>query len=73
MPGGPCVGDPSTPPCTPLPLPMQNDYCELWCLLNFIAPGCLRDKASFNASIAMPIKLGNKASATVFELNKART
>ena len=52
---------------------MQNDYCELWCLLNFIAPGCLRDKASFNASIAMPIKLGNKASATVFELNKART
>ncbi|GAB4813150.1 hypothetical protein N2152v2_000196 [Parachlorella kessleri] len=52
--------------------PMQNDYDELWCLLDWASPGCLGAKKEFNDEFARAMKLGNKADASLEQIEDGR-
>ena len=52
---------------------MQNDYDELYTLLDWAVPGGLGDKDQFKAFYEEPIKLAQKKDAEDSALGKVRT
>ena len=51
---------------------IQNDYQELWTLLNWTNPGRFGSSASWKRTISEPLKLGQSHEATTYELGLAR-
>ncbi|QDS70112.1 hypothetical protein FKW77_005257 [Venturia effusa] len=51
---------------------IQNNYDELWTLLNWTNPGRFGSLASWQASISKPLKLGQAHDATSYQLGLAR-
>jgi len=51
---------------------IQNNYDELWTLLNWTNPGRFGSLASWRACISNPLRIGQAHDATVPELAKAR-
>lgn len=51
---------------------IQNNYDELWTLLNWTNPGRFGSLASWRACISEPLRIGQAHDATVPELAKAR-
>ncbi|EME83726.1 uncharacterized protein MYCFIDRAFT_203723, partial [Pseudocercospora fijiensis CIRAD86] len=51
---------------------IQNNYEELWVLLNWTNPGCVSSLASWKRRICVPLKLGQSHDATNSQLKKAR-
>ncbi|XP_065069510.1 DNA excision repair protein ERCC-6-like 2 isoform X2 [Rhopilema esculentum] len=52
--------------------PMQNKMEELWCLLDWVNPGCLGSLEEFTEHFALPIKHGQTFEATKRQLATAR-
>lgn len=52
--------------------PMQNAYAELWCLMDFISPGCLGPSKEFNNFYAAAIKAGQRLGASSWEVTQVR-
>ncbi|KAL4459161.1 hypothetical protein ABPG75_014026, partial [Micractinium tetrahymenae] len=48
--------------------PFQNDYTEIWTLLDLMAPGCLGSKQEFSNNIALPIMRGQKYTAKELDM-----
>jgi len=53
--------------------PIQNDFSELYALLNFLSPGLLGDPDSFKRKFDWPIKAGSYAEASVESIRRAIT
>jgi hypothetical protein len=51
---------------------MPNSYDELWCLMDFMAAGCLGPAEAFHEHYSKHIKLGQKSNASAAELQKVR-
>ena len=51
---------------------IQNDYQELWTLLNWTNPGRFGKSATWKKTISEPLKLGQSHDATAHELGLAR-
>lgn len=51
---------------------IQNNYDELWTLLNWTNPGAFGSLASWRACISEPLRMGQAHDATVPQLAKAR-
>ncbi|KAL8779483.1 MAG: hypothetical protein Q9194_001426 [Teloschistes cf. exilis] len=51
---------------------IQNNYDELWTLLNWTNPGKFGPITTWKTSISEPLKMGQSHDATVYELSKAR-
>jgi len=51
---------------------IQNNYDELWTILNFSSPGRFGPISQWKISISEPLKLGQSHNATVHELARAR-
>lgn len=51
--------------------PIQNDFCEIFSLLDFIQPGYLGDKEAFDTRYNIPIKRGTLASASFEDMERA--
>ncbi|TID19781.1 DNA excision repair protein [Venturia nashicola] len=51
---------------------IQNNYDELWTLLNWTNPGRFGSLASWQASISKPLKIGQAHDASSYELGLAR-
>ncbi|KAL8695080.1 MAG: hypothetical protein Q9218_000358 [Villophora microphyllina] len=51
---------------------IQNNYDELWTLLNWTNPGKFGPITTWKTSISEPLKIGQSHDATVYELSKAR-
>lgn len=51
---------------------IQNNYEELWTLLNWTNPGRFGPVSTWKASICEPLKLGQSHNATVYQLSRAR-
>lgn len=51
---------------------MQNNFEELWCLVNFIVPDCLGTLQKFRANYINPLKNGQKFDATYSEIAKKK-
>jgi SNF2 family DNA or RNA helicase len=51
---------------------IQNNYDELWTLLNWTNPGRFGSLASWRACISEPLRIGQAHDATIPELAKAR-
>lgn len=49
---------------------MQNDFIELWCLLDFVLPGYFNLKKDFRAHYAKPMQQGQKKDASPAEVEK---
>jgi SNF2 family DNA or RNA helicase len=51
---------------------IQNNYEELWTLLNWANPGVLGPISVWKETICLPLKMGQSHDATVAQLSKAR-
>lgn len=51
--------------------PIQNDFSELYALLNFLSPGLLGDPDDFKRRFDWPIKTGSYAEASVESIRRA--
>lgn len=51
---------------------IQNNYDELWTLLNWANPGVVGPIASWKRCISIPLKIGQSHDATMSQLAKAR-
>lgn len=51
---------------------IQNNYDELWTLLNWTNPGKFGPITTWKTSISEPLKMGQSHDATMYELSKAR-
>ena len=51
---------------------IQNNYDELWTLLNWANPGVLGPLMTWRESISTPLKIGQSHDATLAQLSKAR-
>ncbi|CZT22100.1 related to DNA excision repair protein (Rad26L) [Ramularia collo-cygni] len=51
---------------------IQNNYDELWTLLNWANPGAVGAIASWKRCISIPLKIGQSHDATMSQLSKAR-
>ncbi|KAI9789025.1 MAG: hypothetical protein M1833_002777 [Piccolia ochrophora] len=51
---------------------IQNNYEELWTLLNWTNPGRFGPLSTWKVSISDPLKIGQSHDATVHQLSKAR-
>jgi SNF2 family DNA or RNA helicase len=51
---------------------IQNNYDELWTLLNWANPGRFGSLASWQSSISKPLKIGQAHDATPYQLGLAR-
>lgn len=51
---------------------IQNDYAELWTLLDWSNPGKLGSKDEWTSSVTMPLKVGQSQKASEEELAIAR-
>ncbi|PLN86298.1 DNA excision repair protein [Aspergillus taichungensis] len=51
---------------------IQNNYEELWTLLNWTNPGILGSALEWRKSVSEPLKIGQSHDATVQQLSKAR-
>ncbi|GMH36245.1 hypothetical protein BSKO_04113 [Bryopsis sp. KO-2023] len=43
---------------------MQNNFTELWCLMNWAVPGCLGEKSHFRSYYAKSIQMGQKIDSS---------
>jgi SNF2 family DNA or RNA helicase len=51
---------------------IQNNYEELWTLLNWANPGVLGSISVWKDTICLPLKIGQSHDATIAQLSKAR-
>jgi SNF2 family DNA or RNA helicase len=51
---------------------IQNNYEELWTLLNWANPGVLGSVSVWKETICLPLKIGQSHDATMAQLSKAR-
>lgn len=51
---------------------IQNNYEELWTLLNWTNPGKLGPVTTWKSTISEPLKIGQSHDATLYQLSKAR-
>merc|ERR1719239_1177871 len=51
---------------------LQNNYEELWCLLDWANPGCLGTLEQFKSEFSLPMVRGFRQDATSDELANAR-
>ncbi|KAL8697202.1 MAG: hypothetical protein Q9201_007247 [Fulgogasparrea decipioides] len=51
---------------------IQNNYDELWTLLNWTNPGKFGPITTWKTSISEPLKMGQSHDATIYQLSKAR-
>ncbi|PKY06448.1 DNA excision repair protein [Aspergillus campestris IBT 28561] len=51
---------------------IQNNYEELWTLLNWTNPGILGSALEWKKSVSEPLKIGQSHDATVHQLSRAR-
>ena len=51
---------------------IQNNYDELWTLLNWTNPGKFGPISTWKTSISVPLRMGQSHDATHYELSKAR-
>ena len=51
---------------------MQNDYKELWCLVNWTKVGHLGDFLGYASHYVSPLQQGQKANASPYELQLVR-
>lgn len=47
---------------------MQNDFYELWCLLDWAVPGCLGERDHYKQYYAHAMQMGQRQDASTFEL-----
>ncbi|KAK5628625.1 hypothetical protein RRF57_004340 [Xylaria bambusicola] len=52
---------------------IQNNYEELWALLNWTNPGCFGTLGEWQRMVAQPLALGQSHDATLHQLSMART
>lgn len=51
---------------------MQNDWDELYAVLDLLSPGCLGDYGGFVEFYSKPIKRGQSSTASNYEITKVR-
>lgn len=51
---------------------IQNNYDELWCMLNWTNPGRFGPLSNWKQAISDPLRIGQSHDATVAQLGKAR-
>jgi DNA excision repair protein ERCC-6-like 2 len=51
---------------------IQNNYEELWTLLNWCRPGSIGTLSEWNRTIAVPLKIGQSHDATLRQIGNAR-
>ncbi|KAJ3416864.1 hypothetical protein HDV05_008449 [Chytridiales sp. JEL 0842] len=52
---------------------IQNNYKDLWCILDWCNPGSVSSESSFENNVAIPLRLGQAFNATKREVAKARS